>query len=85
MPNIRHQTDIVPDPKVGERVAFLRKERGMTQEAFAEKLGELGWQKVSKFAVYKLEVGSREIESHEIAILAKALDCSVSDLFAPGS
>jgi len=84
MPNIKHSTDQVPDPKVGERVAQMRKQRELTQEALAQLLGELGWQSASKFAVYKLESGSREIDTHELAILAKALDCEVGDFFEPG-
>ncbi|MEM1058032.1 MAG: helix-turn-helix transcriptional regulator [Verrucomicrobiota bacterium] len=81
MPNIKHSTDEVPDPKVGERIAQLRKNQGLTQEALAGRLEELGWRSASKFAVYKLEVGSREIDTHELAILARALECQVGDLF----
>lgn len=81
MPNIKHSTKVVPDPKVGERVAILRKEMELTQEGLAEALEQLGWRRASKFAVYKLEVGSREIDTHELAILARALECQVGDLF----
>lgn len=76
-----HREDIVPVPIVGDRIAEFRRRRGLTQEALASRLTDLGWENASKFTVTKAENDARQLDAHELAMLARALDCRVSDLF----
>lgn len=63
--------------KTGKRIALLRKERGYTGEALAEKL------KVSPQAVSKWENGRCLPETAILPSLAEALDCSIDSLLCP--
>ena len=55
----------------GERIKYLRKQLGMTQEELGEKIG------VQKAAINKYETGIVvDLKRSKIAELAKALDCS---------
>ena len=58
----------------GEKIAKLRKQHGMSQEAFSEKLN------VSRQAVSKWENGTAQPTSENLAQIAKLFDVSVSYL-----
>lgn len=64
---------------VGERVATLRQERGLSQDELARKLVELGlpW---TRATVASIEIGRREITLRETHVLAFAFDEAVSEL-----
>lgn len=63
--------------KVGKRIALLRKERGYTGEALAERL------QVSSQAISKWENARCLPETAVLPALAKALDCSIDSLLCP--
>lgn len=57
--------------ELGARVAGARRMRGLTQSELAELIG------VDRTALTKIESGKREVDSFELALLARALDQSV--------
>jgi transcriptional regulator with XRE-family HTH domain len=61
----------------GEKIAGLRKEKGMTQEELAEKLG------VSSQAVSKWENGNAMPEVAVLVLLSQILDCSTDSILNP--
>ena len=63
---------------LGERVAQLRKARGITQVQLAEALG------VSQQTVQAFEVGRRRIPVSTLRLLAKTLSLSLDELVAEG-
>lgn len=63
--------------KIGKRIAFLRKERGYTGEALAERL------QVSPQAVSKWENAKCLPETSVLPALAEALGCSIDNLLCP--
>jgi transcriptional regulator with XRE-family HTH domain len=63
---------------LGERVAQLRKARGMTQVQLAEAL------EVSQQTVQSYEVGRRRIPVSTLRLLAKTLSVSLDELMAEG-
>lgn len=63
--------------KIGRQIALLRKERGLTGEKFAERLG------VSAQAVSKWENGKNLPESALLPALAELLDISIDALLLP--
>lgn len=63
--------------KTGEKIAVLRKEKGMTQEELAEKMG------VSSQAVSKWENGNAMPEVALLVLLSQILDCSTDSLLNP--
>lgn len=64
--------------KAGEKIAELRKEKGMTQEELAEIMG------VSSQAVSKWENGNAMPEVALLTKLSKVLNCSVDNILHPG-
>ena len=69
---------MIKDPDVlkwfGDRVRQLRKESGLSQEAFAAQCG------LDRTYIGGVERGERNISLRNIAIIAKALQISVSQL-----
>ena len=63
--------------KAGEKIASLRKEKGMTQEELAEKLG------VSPQAVSKWENGNAMPEVALLVDLSQILECSTDSILNP--
>ena len=63
--------------KTGERIAFLRKQKGLTQEDLAEKLG------VSPQAISKWENGHTMPETPMLPRLSRLLDSSIDGILMP--
>lgn len=61
---------------LGRRIVALRRQRGMTQEQLAERAS------VSRNHIADIELGARNTGVWSFLLLARALDCSLSDLFA---
>jgi transcriptional regulator with XRE-family HTH domain len=61
--------------RLGRRVAELRQEAGLTQEALAEKA------KIDPKALQFIEYGSTNVTLASLVGVAKALDVSLSELF----
>lgn len=59
---------------VGEKIAKLRKQAGLSQEAFAEKLG------ISRQAVSKWENGTAQPTNENLAQIARLFDVTMSSL-----
>ena len=59
---------------IGHRIKYLRKLRGLTQEALAEMAG------ISFAFVGHIERGTRKMSVETLFALARALDCSVDYL-----
>jgi transcriptional regulator with XRE-family HTH domain len=60
--------------RLGERVADLRRERGLTQEGLAERM------EVSRNHIADIELGARNTGIWSILLLARALDVPPSKL-----
>ena len=60
---------------LGERVAKLRRERDLTQEELAEKMG------VSRNHIADIELGTRNTGVWSFLLMARALDVPPSELF----
>ena len=59
---------------VGEKIAKLRKQAGLSQEAFAERLG------ISRQAVSKWENGTAQPTNENLAQIARLFDVTMSSL-----
>ena len=68
---------MIDTKQIGERIAALRKERGMTGEAFAELLD------VSPQAVSKWETGKNLPETALLPAISKALGVSIDSILMP--
>ena len=64
-----------------ERIAELRKDRGMSQNDLAIKLQNYGVD-IDKNAVQLLEHGHRYVRDMELYVIAKVFGVSMEDLFA---
>ena len=60
---------------IGERVAKLRRDRGLTQEQLAEGAG------VSRNHIADIELGTRNTGVWSFVLLSRALGVTVSELF----
>lgn len=60
----------------GEQIAAKRKEKGLTQEALAEKLG------ISQESLCRMEKGLISPRFERLLDFSQALDCPIADLFA---
>jgi transcriptional regulator with XRE-family HTH domain len=60
--------------RFGERMRQLRKERGFSQEEFAAKCG------LDRTYISGIERGKRNLSLRNIAVIAKALTISISEL-----
>lgn len=60
--------------KLGEKLSFLRKQRGMTQMELAEKLD------ISRQAVSRWEQGTSEPSTENLVSIGKLFDVSIDDL-----
>jgi transcriptional regulator with XRE-family HTH domain len=59
---------------VGERIAKLRKERGFTQDQFAERTG------LNRVHLYRLETGRQSMTLRTLKLVADSLEVKVSQL-----
>ena len=59
---------------IGQRIAKIRKEKGMTQQGLAQKIG------IKRYLVANYEQGRTKIYGEMLIHLALALDCTVDDL-----
>lgn len=82
------QFDECTDPNVsaetllaGERLAKLRKAKGLTTQALADQMTQAG-AKVSRAAISNWERGNNGIVSSKLPVLARLLDCSESYLLS---
>ena len=60
---------------IGEKILYLRKQQGMTQDELAKKLGYK-----SKSTINKIEVGINNIPQNKIAQFAKVLGTTPAEL-----
>jgi transcriptional regulator with XRE-family HTH domain len=58
---------------IGRPVARMRNERGMTQDAFADRLQFAGWHEATRSTVSKIEDGSLRIDLLQLYYIAVAL------------
>ena len=59
----------------GQRIKFLRNEKGISQEKLAE------FSDLHRTYISSIELGKRNVALENIEKLAKALDCKIEDLF----
>ena len=74
-----------PAQVIGENVKAAREARGMTAEAFAERVGEILGSTWPRQTVYLLEAGGRRLAAEEVVAIAIVLDVSIADLFTPSA
>ncbi len=65
---------------VGPRIRKLRREKGLTQEMLAARIGVLGWD-VSRDVLARVEAQMRCVTDAELLYFADALDVRVDALF----
>ena len=65
--------------RLAEALRRLREETQMTQKDLAKRL------KMSHATLHRLERGDRNTTLRTLEELAEALDCTIADLFEPGS
>lgn len=63
----------------GDTVRRIRREKGMTQDMFSQRLQLLGVV-VDRFAVAKIEAGTRFVADYELYALAKIFDIQMEKL-----
>ncbi len=69
---------------IGKRIAYLREEKGLTQEQFAVKL-QLSGLDITRSAVAKVEVGQRHIYPDEMIKIKYVLDVTYDEIYEQGS
>jgi transcriptional regulator with XRE-family HTH domain len=72
-----------PAEVIGRNVRAAREHRGLTAEAFAERVGEILGSTWPRQTVYLLEAGGRRLAAEEVVAIAIVLDVSIADLFTP--
>lgn len=65
----------------GERIAKRRELRGMTQQALADRVGELLGYEITAQAISEWERGKAAPRWHHQFAVATALDCEHADIF----
>lgn len=75
--------DETPEWVVGQRVARLRRVRGLTQDQLADHLASHGHD-MHQSTVAKLEAGKRPIRVNELVALARILGVSAHELITDG-
>lgn len=60
--------------RLGERLRELRREKGISQEAFADKCG------LDRTYISGIERGKRNVSLRNIEVIAKALGITISEL-----
>ena len=65
---------------IGPQVRRLRWKRAWTQEKLAIELHKIGWEKISRSGVSKIEGGFVAVRDFRLLYLAKALKVGVEDL-----
>jgi transcriptional regulator with XRE-family HTH domain len=63
---------------LGERIARIRKERGLTQVQLADKIG------IIQSIISSVESGDRRLSAEMAVRFAQALDASMDELLGPG-
>ncbi len=65
---------------IGPRVREIREFKGWTQDELAARCNLLGWS-ISRGTLGKIEARVRRITDSEVALLAKALEVDVNELY----
>ena len=65
---------------IGPQVRKIRESKDFTQENLATKCNLLGWN-ISRGTLAKIEAQVRRITDSEVALLAKALDVPIGQLY----
>lgn len=73
-----HSEDRIAVPPVGKIIQRTRRKLRMKQEELASKVGELGWDRPSHYTIYKIESGTRSVTTHELAMIAAALNVTMA-------
>ncbi|MEZ5653217.1 MAG: XRE family transcriptional regulator [Burkholderiaceae bacterium] len=73
-PNRKSDT---PPPPIGERLAILRHQRGLTLAALARQSG------ISEATLSRVENGAVSMNAHNLYILAKVLEVDITTFFRP--
>lgn len=63
---------------IGDRISVIRRQRNMTQEELAEKLG------VTKATISKYELGRRQLRVEQLEAIASALNTNAENLIGCG-
>ena len=67
---------------VGPKVRYLRRAQGLTQDDLAGQCNLLGWD-LSRSTLAKIESRIRKVSDREAALLSKALQVDVKELYNP--
>lgn len=69
---------------IGERVAFFRRQAGLSAQELAGRCAALGFPALSRVVIAKLETGKREaVSTAELRVLAQALGVAAAILLFP--
>ena len=67
---------------IGPKVRALRASKRMTQEALAARCNIKRWD-ISRSTLAKIEAQVRRVNDEEVALLAKALNVDIKELYEP--
>jgi transcriptional regulator with XRE-family HTH domain len=67
------------DPRMGERIAELRKKAGKTQQELADAIGM-----PSRSSLAEIETGHRNVHAYELQAMANFLGVAISDFYPDG-
>ena len=67
---------------VAENVRLWRKDRGLDQQALADRLAEIGWN-ADRTTVVRIETGARKVTVEDLVLIAVALNVPVPVLMLP--
>ena len=65
---------------IGPKVREIREEQGITQEELAARCNLLKWD-ISRSTLAKIESQVRRVTDEEVALLAKALNVDIQELY----
>jgi len=60
---------------INQRIKEFRKQRGLSQQQLADMIG------MDRASLSLMENGNRRVQADDLTMLAKALDCKISDFF----
>ncbi|MBC6807578.1 XRE family transcriptional regulator [Corynebacterium sp. LK30] len=81
--------DLTHSQRIADRLArytkAMREDAGLSQEEFAEKVGAVLEEPITRLTVSRIERGTRSISAPELAAIAQVLGVSITDMYAGSS
>jgi len=65
---------------IGPRIKYLREQHRLTQEGLTAQCNLIGWN-ISRSTLAKIESQVRRVSDSEVALMAKALNVEITELY----